>query len=269
MAGTAGAAVEAARETAEAGQALYSDPDAAMRREDVSGSMQLGEEQAKLEEYLVSRRPKPPEAPWLEAAGGGNMRVQWVVPAGEAAFREVSVLMRPVGAAHHHASSSEWWRVDSRTKYLMLEALTVCGFHVESPISQPLQIGRPPTPAAPLLEEAEPGAIRARWVLPAAAPPVERVLLFLRRVEEPEWGLVDNLTRTLVRPDFQGQLQACAAADGEVVVTGLDPDGPYEAKVACLNEHGWSEHSPPSASLQLTRPPSSAVAGWSKWFFQV
>ena len=265
-----------------------------------SNPMRVEDEAEQMEAYIESRRPPPPAAPVLESAGGRDIRVSWVNPVGEAAFREVSILMRPCGAERHQASSSEWWRVDGRTKTLMLaedakclppspcevtvtglevdmpyeamlEAQTVRGFHVESPVSQSLQVGKASCPAAPLLEEAATGAVRVRWVLPAAAPPVERVLIFMRQVDDPEWGLVDNLTMTLVDANYTGTMQACPPDPTEVVVSGLDAERPYEAKFACLNDFGWSEQSPPSASLQLTKPPQDDDAAKSsrKWFFQV
>ena len=241
-----------------------------------------------LEAYILSRKPAPPAAPTLESAGGRDIRVRWSNPPGEAASREVSVLMRPAGIERHQASSSEWWRVDGRTKSLMfaeeakclpptpcevtvtglemdmpyeamIEAQTVRGFHVESLVSKQLQVGRAGCPSAPLLEEASTGAVRVRWVLPPAAPPVERVLLFMRQVDDPEWGLVDNLTMTLVDANFTGAMQACPPEPTEIVVSGLGADQPYEAKLACLNDFGWSEHSPPSASLQRAACSSGAM----------
>eukprot|EP00966_Prymnesium_polylepis_P272667 6299786-Prymnesium_polylepis.1 len=185
--------------------------------------------------------------------------------------------MRVADPAHQHATSSEWWRVDGRTKTLMLEgwkalppapcevvviglepdtpyeayveAQTVRGFHVESPVSAVLQVGLPAAPDAPLLEQAGPGALCVRWVAPASSPPVERVLCLLRRAgdADADWDWVDNITNSIVGKDFVGTIQACPASPAEVVVAGLDPEVQYEAKCACLNGRGWSAHSPTSA----------------------
>ncbi|KAL1528566.1 hypothetical protein AB1Y20_009907 [Prymnesium parvum] len=231
-----------------------------------------------MEDFILKMKPEPPEAPRLESAGAGDIRVRWTNPTGQAAFREVSVLMRPSGESYHHTSSSEWGRVDSRTKTLMLdgwktfpseppevvvigldpdtpyeamlEVLTVRGFQLQSPVSDALQVGKANQPAAPLLEAVASSSIRVRWVLPEAEPPIERVLIFMRQVGDADWCLVDNHSKTLVDAGFSG-CQLCAPAPSEITVSGLHADRAYECKVACLNEYGWSEHSQTSAVVHL------------------
>lgn len=262
-----------------------------------------------MEEFILKMKPEPPQPPTLSAAHGSDIRITWLNPEGPAAFREVSVLMRPSDTKRHCASSSEWWRVDGRTKCLMLEGwmtlppsppevvvsglekdvayeamldvLTVRGFQLQSEPSQPLCIGRAGTPEPPALEALGPGSLRVRWTIPLAHPPVERVLLFMRRrafdaavtsqaqemmmtTEDDEtfegehgeqdgdleWALVDNQTATLMDAGFAGG-QTCPATPSEIVVTELEC-GSYVAKIACLNEHGWSEQSLPSASVLIS-----------------
>lgn len=232
-----------------------------------------------MEAYIMKMKPDPPEAPNLEAANNGDIRVRWKNPTGQAAFREVSVLMRRADEAVHRASSDEWCRVDSRTKTLMfdgwknfpplpsevvvtgldldtpyeamLDVLTVRGFQLQSEPSEVLRIGRAATSLAPILEDAGNATARVQWVLPAAEPPIERVLVFLRPVGNEEWLLVDNLTKTLIGSGFCGG-QACPPMPSELLVTGIDAGRSYEARLAFLNEHGWSEPSPISPAVEIS-----------------
>lgn len=225
-----------------------------------------------MEAFVRMKRPPPPAPPTLQAVGADSIRVSWVVPPGEAAFRSVSVLMRPADVG-----DVEWYRVDSRTKYLVLECWkdfpaepaevevsglsrgmpyeamlivqTVRGFSLDSPVSEPIHLSAPGAPAAPVLEAVGGDSIRIRWTVPPGQ--VQMVLLFVRQSGDAEWGLVDQRTGTLLPAGFAGG-QACQASPSEIVVSGLNAERPYEAKLAALNTLGWSEPSPISAALQLS-----------------
>ncbi|KAL3902475.1 MAG: hypothetical protein SGPRY_012055 [Prymnesium sp.] len=235
------------------------------------------DELSALESFLLKGRPSPPAAPQLSAAAGGGLLVRWHSPEGAAAFRELSVFVRRAAAGGE--DESEWWQVDSRTGCVMdegarrfsphppravvslldchayearIEATTVRGYHVTSAISSPLQVGRSATPEPPELRKAGEGEISVSWTVPQACPPVERVLLSVRREGEGEegWQLVDHRSRSLVSREFAG-CELCPAEPALLLLQGLSPGQPYEARLACLNEQGWSAHSPPSRSLQV------------------
>ena len=221
----------------------------------------------------------PPAAPLLQTVDEPNsLCVLW---SASPALTQVSLWMRQVG-------QTAWLAVDSSTATLKptfpaiakvytaalgtatvkglspekpyeakLTARNAHGWSKSSPISAPVQLAKPVAPAAPVLQAADTGT-RVLWSLPPGQPVASTVTVHMRQRfpmthADSGWMVVDHRTKKLVTLVTEGATP-CPALPNSIVVTGLNAERPYEAKLVAHTAHGSSDPSPVGAMLQLNKP---------------